>query len=169
MLQRLDGTGWSSVMTEWSRQCDGYEENLEDFATASLPLLEELALGAFPNAGVFGVFDAASCTALCQANSTFLPGYTGKVLRIRHIVLSPTFDFSSNVSLEDYERALVSVFVGALKVAQGDLPSKHVKFHLRSPLERQLGASFTEAMQQQDHFSLVDMRGAWIYLSQTAT
>ena len=169
-MERLDQNGWQRVANAWSLQCDGFEESFEDYASASIPVLRDFAEAEAEfnaNAGVYAATKGEEYLAICQANSTLLPGYTGKVLRIRHIVLAPKFDFSEEVTLREYERALVTVFHGALHVADYDMPSHHIKFHLRSRAEREFASAFTEALRGYDQFTLAEMRGAWIYLSRT--
>lgn len=166
MLQLLTEKLWHEMEAHWASECDKYEENFEDYAVASLPVLRELAMETpRKGAGVFGLPSGDSFDVLCQANSTFLPGFKGKVLRIRHIVLSPKFDFSDEVDLDDYANALAALFAGAVGLADSEMPSDHVKFHLKSPVERTFGEHFKDAVHQQNAFEKVSMRGSWIYLS----
>jgi len=166
MLSRLSQNEWRELVLQWEDECARHGENFDEFAVASLPVLEELACSApRRDAAVFGLSTGGLINVVCQANACFLPGYTGKVLRIRHIVLSPKFDFSDELELSDYEEALVGVFQGALGLAYGEMPSDHVKFHLKSPAERAFGAAFTEALKSVRHFSNVAIKGSWIYLS----
>lgn len=166
MLRRFTEDDWAQLVLDWEEECGEFEENFEDYAVASLPVLRELACS-FPrrDAAVYGLDIAGKLSAVCQANSTFLPGYTGKVLRIRHIVLSPRFDYSEAIEIEDYAEALIGVFSGVLKLANGDMPSAHIKFHLKSPAERSFGNAFTEALKGHEAFTKVDLKGSWIYLS----
>ena len=166
MLSRLSEVEWRKLILQWEEECARHGENFDEYAVASLPVLAELACSApRRDAAVFGLAKDGLINVVCQANACFLPGYTGKVLRIRHIVLSPKFDFSDELELSDYQEALVGVFQGALSLAYGEMPSDHVKFHLKSPAERAFGAAFTEALKNGAHFSNVAIKGSWIYLS----
>ncbi|QPM89398.1 hypothetical protein [Pseudooceanicola algae] len=157
---------WSELMTAWEQECSDYEENLADYASASLPILDELARGTPTlNAATYVLKVAGAPKAAFQANRTFLPGYTGKVLRIRHIVTSPKFDFDNTIDYDEYIDVMVGVFSAALDLAYGELASDHIKFHLKSPVERTFGHNFTDALRGDGAFKIADIRGSWIYLS----
>lgn len=168
-LQRVslsDGS-WYDLYRQWESECDGFEEDFAEFAPASLPVLDELARGTqLANAGVFAYRDdSENFLATCQVNVCLLPGYDGKVLRVRHILVSPQHEFDADMEIETYIRTLTGVFVGAIGLSVDGMPSQHVKFHLRSPAERHFGHMFTEALEGHEAFSGVAMRGSWIYLS----
>ncbi|UWQ83192.1 hypothetical protein [Leisingera caerulea] len=159
---------WQELMTDWEAQCAEYSENLSDYAIASLPVLAELATGAqLKNAGVYVLKDGANHLAACQANVAFLPGYTGQVLRIRHITLSPSYDFSDDIPLDNYANVLVSIFTGSVELALGEMPAEHAKFHLRSPAEREFADRFVQALEGNSSFENVCLKGSWVYLSIT--
>jgi len=130
---------------------------------ASLPVPADLGV---LHHGEMRQFSAFKLDIVCQANSSLLPGYVGKVLRIRHIVLSPRFDFADDMTVEQYSQTLVVVFTGVLGLAYGEMASDHVKFHLKSPADRAFGGAFTEAVKDHKAFTKVEMKGSWIYLSQ---
>lgn len=166
MFQRVTENDWAQLVLDWEAECTEFEENFDDYAVASLPVLGELACSPpRRDAAVFGSKNGSKLDVVCQANSSFLPGYDGKVLRVRHIVLSPRHDFSEHVTLEDYSAALVGAFTGVLGLASGEMASNHVKFHLKSPAERAFGEAFTEALKNHAAFAKVAMKGSWIYLS----
>lgn len=162
----MEKSDWAKLVLEWESQCSDFEEDFGEYAMASLPVLAELACS-IPrrDAAVYALTLDGAVDAVCQANSTFLPGYTGKVLRIRHIVLSPRFDFSADVDIEDYVKTLTGVFSGAVGLAYKEMPSEHVKFHLKSPAERTFGQAFTNALKGNVSFTEVAIKGSWIYLS----
>lgn len=166
MLQRITERDWAKLILDWEAECSEFGENFDDYAVASLPVLSDLACSApRRDAAVFGLKNDGKVDVVCQANSSFLPGFTGKVLRIRHIVLSPRFDFSEDIEIEDYSQTLIGVFTGVLRLAYSEMVSDHVKFHLKSPAERVFGEAFTNALQGEDAFEKVAMKGSWIYLS----
>lgn len=165
-LERLSTKDWEQLILEWEAECNTYGEDFEDYATLSLPVLSSLVYSApRRDAGVFGLSTEGRVDVICQANSCFLPGYNGKVLRIRHIVLSPRFEFAQNIEIDDYSEVLIGVFVGAIRIAHDEMPSDHVKFHLKSPAERAFGAAFVNALKGDAAFQEVELRGSWIYLS----
>lgn len=157
---------WESLCRQWEGECEEFGEEFDEFAPASFPVLDALARGTpFANAGVFAVLENGEYLAACQINATLLPGYTGKVLRVRHIVFSPRYDLSPDLEVEDYAKTLVGVFGGVIVLSYKNMVASHIKFHLRSPAERQFGTLFKEALEGHGAFSEVAMRGAWIYLS----
>ena len=166
MFERISKDYWAKLVLDWEAECAEFGENFDDYAVASLPVLRELAC-APPrrDAAVFGSVSSEKLDVVCQANSSYLPGYTGKVLRIRHIVLSPRHDYSEEFTLDDYCSTLVGVFSGALDLADGEMMSDHVKFHLKSPAERAFGKAFTDVLKDHKAFTDVAIKGSWIYLS----
>ena len=167
-LRRIDASGWQNLALEWEKQSNSFGENFSDHASASMPVLEELASGAqLADAGVYSYDVEGIPQAIAQCNATFLPGYTGKVLRVRHIVLAPRFELDDSLSLEDYGEVLVGIFGGSVLLSVGEMPTEHVKFHLRSPAEQMFGERFKTALLKSPVFTKVDMRGSWIYLSKT--
>lgn len=165
LLNRLSRESWAQLALAWEEECNEYEEDFSDYAIASLPVLEDLACGPpLRDAAVFSFKEAGKVDAIFQANVTFLPGYDGKVLRIRHIVLAPGFDFG-DFDIDQYATAITGVFSGAVGLAYEGMPADHIKFHLKSPAERAFGESFTNAVQNHEAFKKVVMKGSWIYLS----
>ncbi|SLN36174.1 hypothetical protein AQS8620_01286 [Aquimixticola soesokkakensis] len=161
---------WQALTKQWEEECQNYGENFEDYAAASMPILEELASSEPTNraAGVYAATDGnGKYIAACHANCSHLPGYDGKVLRIRHITFSPDFDFGDSHVLRSYEDALVSVFVGTISLSFNEMKARHIKFHLRSFAEIQFAHRFTEEAEKDGNFKEVKMKGAWIYLSKT--
>ncbi|MDX1296335.1 MAG: hypothetical protein R3302_08705 [Sulfurimonadaceae bacterium] len=162
---QADGS-WTEMSRQWEETCVRFGENLEDYASASLPVLKELAFGAdMANSGVFSHIKDGQHKAICQVNRTFLPGYDGQVLRVRHIVFAPEFDFQEDIDLGDYASVLVGVFVGSVMLADNSMPSKHIKFHLKSPAERSFGNLFVDSLKEHTAFKEVNLKGSWIYLS----
>ena len=164
----LADSTWNDLCRQWESECISCSEEFSEFAPASFPVLDKLARGAqLTNAGVFAVPNGENYSAACQANVCLLPGYDGKVLRVRHIVFSPNYDYGENLTLEDYGHALLSVFGGTINLSYEEMMARHIKFHLRSPAELQFGNSFTEFLKGHQAFKEVNMRGAWIYLSKS--
>lgn len=167
-LERVGTAEWAKIVLDWEAQSNFYSEDFSDHASASMPILEELALAApLRDAGVYSYSPDGEVAAILQANVARLPDYDGKVLRIRHIVLSPKFELDDSIQLDDYGDALVGVFAGTILLSIEGMPAPHIKFHLRSPAERMFGEEFTKAMQTSEVFKNCAMKGSWIYLSKT--
>lgn len=162
---RQDDGSWGNFEADWRAQCEGFGEDYDQFALGSLPVLRELAGETRDDAGVFGLSgEDGTFAAVAQANSTLLPGYTGKVLRVRHMLMSPTLDFGE-LSVQEYAVIMSRLFTRAVGLAFKSMPSAHVKFHLRSPTDRHIFSSAIETMREFEIFASVAMRGAWLYLT----
>jgi len=98
------------------------------------------------------------------ANSVHIPGYQEKVLRVRHLLLSPYFDFG-DYGIEAYSKVLSRMVARTIALAMHDMPSPHVKFHLRSPGDREFFAVAAEVFRDADNFYDVAIRGAWLHMS----
>lgn len=168
-IERMTGKDWQKLMVEWEECASAFGEDISDYAVASMPVLEDLATGAtYKKKGVFSFNEDGETKSVFQANLARLPGYTGEVLRVRHIVLSPRFDYDNNVEIDEYARTLAGTFAGAVGISIAKMPAQHIKFHLKSPAERAYGHLFTEALKDlTSEFSDVSMHGSWIYLSKT--
>ncbi len=161
-----DNGGWQALWVNWDAQCQDYLEDFSEFAPSSLSVLKALAEEPErPTAGVYGLTRGEEVLAACQLNVAFLPGYDGKVLRLRHLILSPRFDFAPDVNVEEYVEVLAKMFAGTVRLAQGDMAAKHVKLHFRSPADREFFKEFREHLSMIGAFSSVQMKGAWLYIS----
>lgn len=158
---------FDEMWARWSAICDVYRENFADFSPAALGELERLA--SEPPAAHAGVYALkggdGEYLAVCQLNAAFLPGYEGKVLRLRHLVLNPAFEYSVEDMTSDYVRVLTEVFTGVVEVAEVGMPAEHIKIHLRSPGDRQFFNHFEVALKRSQVFASVQLQGAWLYIT----
>lgn len=156
---------WGNLWAEWDKICTSFDENFQEFAPSSLTVLQPLAENPqTESAGVFALIDQGSILAVCQLNVAFIKGYDNKVLRLRHLLLSPEYDFSDNVTVESYVQILSEMFAGTVHCANSELPAKHVKLHLQSPADRQFFKEIEQHLNVSATFSAVKMHGAWLYI-----
>jgi len=80
------------------------------------------------------------------------------------MLLSPNFDFGE-YAMGDYSRVLARMVVRTIALAVGELPSRHVKFHLRSPADREFFAASAEGISASDAFYDVAIKGSWLHMS----
>ncbi|KAA0570497.1 hypothetical protein [Azospirillum sp. Sh1] len=159
-----DGS-WQALLSDWQRQCEEFSEDFNSFLGASLSVVSDLAEGpGEKDAGVFALKTDDKYSALCQLNSTYLPGYQGKVLRARMIVFSPEFEFGAYPT-ERYADELVNLLDGVIQISNDVLPSDHIKFHLRSPSDRAFFSTLGTALGAQKALKKVDSRGMWLYIT----
>jgi hypothetical protein len=166
-LERLsarDGT-WQQLKSDWQDQCAAFGGDFADFAPGTMSELESLAQGNNASAGAFGSRRAdGSFGAACQVNCTYLPGYDGKVVRVRFITLSPSFDFGE-FGAEEYAEVLGGVFVGVMRLSESVWPAPHVKFHLRSPADRPFFDGVRVGLQSISALQTVELKGMWLYIT----
>lgn len=156
---------WAKLLTQWEAEATGFEENFSDYAPDALSVLRPLAEETqVKNAGVYAVCDDSHYSLLCQLNAAFLPGYDGKVLRVRHIVHSPRFDYDADLTIDDYATVLADLFIGVFDASGAEMPAPYVKFHFRSPAERSFFDNLKDLLGRHDAFASVEMRGSWLYI-----
>lgn len=163
-LQVSDGS-WSSFCDDWRQQCECHDEAFDEYAPGSFSVLEELANNNERKAGVFATKIDGSFVSCFQVNVARLPKFDGPVMRVRHLVLAPDYDFG-DLSIDQYALALTSSFTAVLELASQDvsMKAKHVKFHLRSPADRSFFAFLQQQLNESSHFETVQMSGSWLYI-----
>ena len=165
-LRKSDGS-WDALVGAWTAECVVFEEEFDQYASASIPVLEQLAGVDEKDAGVFAlVDDSGRYHAVLQANSTHLPGYEGKVLRIRHLLASPAYDFGE-FSLREYSSILSKTFSRVVRLSEVTYPSPHIKMHLRSPSDIAFFEMVGDFLGNSGLFTSVRIRGAWLYLTKS--
>jgi len=161
-----DGGLWQTLVGLWEDEAAMYHADLNDFAPASFSVLADLAQEApQKRSGVFALSSDSTFIGMCQLNIAYLPGYDSEVLRVRHIIHSPRYDLDEDVTVDDYATFLTQMFGGVLHASISQMPAKHIKFHFRSPAERQFFNQMQEVINLFDVFDSVEMRGAWLYIS----
>lgn len=163
-LQKAGGT-WQRMLDEWSRQCEQYGETLENYAIASLPVLEALAGNPEQRAGVYAVESDGEIGAICQLNCTPLPGYPSPVLRVRMLTVSPKYDFG-DLTISEYGDLLVDAFGGVFEMSFSEpMTAKYINFHLRSPSDRPFFQAIGHGLERTTAFEAVKMAGSWLYVT----
>lgn len=161
----VNGHSWEGFEKDWREQCERYEEDLEDYAGAVFPVFKSLIEDPSSVAGVYALHDGERYLAVCQLNCASLPGYTGRVLRVRYLTVAPTYDFDDH-KIDEYASVLIGTLLGILEISDSDdMQSDHVKFHLRSPAERSLFSAFGAGLDRADVYKSVKMTGAWLYVT----
>lgn len=165
-LSRLDGT-WDTLRKQWTEQCSTYEEDFEVYAAASVRTLEEECdkTSAISISDVFGLRDEKGVYhAACFLNAAYIKGYNERVLRVRHVVLSPYYDFE-DIEIDEYAVVLAQIFTGILRLSNTDMMCPHIKIHYRSPYDRQFFTVFSLPMKESATFSSVESKGMWLHLT----
>lgn len=153
---------------DWDASCASFEEDFSEYSISTMETLRSLAVEPqVESRGVYGVYKEDTILAVCQLNVAMLPRYDGKVLRVRHITLAPDFDYSDTKSIEDYADALREILLGTLSMADTDMAAPHLKFHLRSPNDKDFFTNIRDYLADHDLFKLVEIKGSWLYMSKS--
>ncbi|UWQ11932.1 hypothetical protein K3X41_04390 [Aliiroseovarius crassostreae] len=157
---------WNTLWQQWDKECTKYGETISDYATSALSTLKPLAEDPqITSAGVYGLIDKDEIVAVCQLNVTGLPGYTGPVVRLRHLVLAPKFDFDDSTTIQEYINVLSSVFAGTINLAHSEMKADHAKLHFRSPADKEFFKNIEQSLKSNSVFSHVALKGSWLYVS----
>jgi hypothetical protein len=164
-LSHEDGS-WNNLQSSWSKQCHACDEDFSSFMPTTLPMLADEIEGCSNNkwTGVYAVDNEDGFDAICFLNGAFIPKFSGRVLRVRHLILAPKYDLQ-DYSVEEYASLLARVFEAVLAVSDSSLPCPHVKFHFRSPADVAVFHTFAENLNKLSHFSSVKMVGSWLFVS----
>lgn len=166
-LLEKDGS-WFRFLRDWEKQCSDLGEDFEIYRISLIGVVEDLAKGEpSDDAAIYALESdegAFHFHALCQVNVTLLPGYMGRVLRVRMIYFAPCYDFGV-LDLDQYVSVLVRMFSEIMKLSDGNMVASHVKFHLRSPADRQFFAAIGSNFENKKTYASVVMRGAWLYIT----
>lgn len=112
-LKSQDKT-WDALIEDWRTQCSEFDEDIDQFAMTSLPVLGRLAAEPEANAAVFALLDDQEAHhAVVQLNRAMLPKTSGWTLRARHMILSPKYDYGA-YSIDDYAIAIGSTVAETL-------------------------------------------------------
>jgi hypothetical protein len=164
-LSHVDGS-WGRLLAQWSRECHECDEDFESYLPETLKLLGGLVEQTEGQRwdGVFAFEEDGSMEGICFVNGAFIPDYSGRVLRVRHVILSPKNDFGE-YDEEHFAKKLGTLFERILEVSESEIPCPHLKFHFRSPADVALFQKFSLILTKSDHFSSVKMKGAWLMLT----
>lgn len=160
-------SSWSQLLAEWKKDCHNFEEDFESYMPTTLPMLAaqiEVCAGE-KWSGVYSIENEEGSTeAICFLNAAYIPKFTGRVLRVRHLILAPRYDFG-DYSEDQYAWLLSEVFDSVLHISEDDLPCPHVKIHFRSPADVAFFHKFATNLNKLSHFSSVKMVGSWLFVS----
>lgn len=161
-----DSGTWSEFEQDWKSQCEILGEDFDSYAEATLSVVKEIIESENAKAGVFGLKINDKFMAMCQLNRTPLPGYDSPVLRVRFITLCPDLDLKE-LPVWEYSNALISLLTQVVDLALngGEMGSRYIKFHLRSPADTQFFSALGRGLHDTGPFEAVVSRGAWLYIT----
>lgn len=165
-LSHHDGS-WTELQDKWARQCHDFDEDFVSYVPTAIPMLGEQieACASDKWSGVYAVTDEhGEYEAICFLNGAFIPKFTGRVLRVRHLILAPKYDFG-DYSEDQYAKLLANVFDSVLEISDSNLSCPHVKVHFRSPADVAIFRDFATKLDKLSHFLSVKMVGSWLFVS----
>lgn len=159
-----DGHSLEGLIENWRKQAESHGEEFDQSAYP-VGLFEPLEAAGRPQAGVFALHYGGEYLAACQLNSAYIPGYQNRVMRLRHLTISPTLELTDQ-SVDQYGLVLFDVLSGVINLCldNGPMRSPHLKFHLPSPADRQYFATIGRNLASRKVFASVEARGAWLYM-----
>lgn len=157
---------WDTFKDDWEAQCSAYDEEFSSYAEGTFAMVGDLVEKEDKAAGLFAIKLNGVHVSMCQLNKASIPGYSSPVLRVRYMTLSPEYDYGDK-NIDEYADVLVATFAMVLAVSNKIMEAKHIKFHLRSPADRQFFALLGKGFDESDMFHSVQVRGAWLYVTKS--
>jgi hypothetical protein len=113
---------------------------------------------------IFCINEGNSPVGAFRITYTFIPGYSDKILRIRHILMSPSYEYGEK-TVEDYGRVLSGIVLEAVKLTDGDYRSQHIKLHMRSIADRQFFQFFADSAALPSATGIsIQVKGSWLHI-----
>lgn len=156
LLSRLD--------RQWSAECEGFGEALDDYAAPHLQHARKICgeTPPDPSYGVFALDDGADIQALMHVNRARLPRSDGHTLRVLWVLLAPRFDYAE-VSAPEFARIAAGIISGAIDVSETEMPSKQIKIHLNGIGDRRFFHGMASALAGAK-FN-VEVKASWLHIS----
>lgn len=160
-----DGT-WDALVDDWGRICQSYDEDFENYMTVSIPTLKQQCIEC-ENERWSGSYslknNEGQHIAVAFLNAAHIKGFNGRVLRVRHLSMSPLYDFGE-YDEGTYAKTLSEIVMKIVEMSDSDLESPNIKIHFRSPADVRLFRIFAEKMNEFEHFSTIKMVGSWLHI-----
>lgn len=174
ILSASDGS-WEAFQADWRAQSTEIDDAFEDYAPDALAVIGGFMSGTIPSMGgqnrteVGALWDIETerYYACCILNLTRLPGVSGKVLRIRQLVVCPLLD-AGVCDIKMYPDVVIGVFAGIVHLSSTIMAAEHIHMHLRSPEDMTYFHAFGSALSDTKIFASVQSRGSWLHISKAA-
>ncbi len=154
---------WDKFEKEWANQCEEVGDAFDSYGAGPVSVTRQLAQNGSQTEWAIALFDAKnnrSVACACAILAT-QKGYTGKVLRIREVIVCPLLDYGSLPETE-YVDTLIGLLNGAVKLSESSLKAKHIKLHLRSPSDAIFFRAVGKSLDSQGVFAATESHGAWL-------
>jgi hypothetical protein len=164
-LSLNDGT-WDALVDDWGKICQTYDEDFDGYMTVSIPTLKQQCVECVNDnwSGSFALKDGdGKHIAAAFLNAAHIKGFSGRVLRVRHLVMSPSYDFGE-FDEDMYAKILMKIVADIVIMSDEQLLCPNLKFHFRSPADLVIFRTFAEKLDVLSRFSLVAMVGSWLHI-----
>lgn len=162
----IDVKKWNEIKNNWIKEYKKYEtDDYELSIPSSFQIFQEIIITQADNIQIFSLDDKeGKSQALFQGNIASIPKYDSPVLRIRHIIFSPIWDFEIK-NVDEHSKLWGELFSEIANLAINK-QIKHIKIHMNSPYEaKMLFANVAKSLEKQGIFSNVRDYGAWVDFS----
>lgn len=162
----VDGTSYELLIKDWQDQCEKFGEDFDSYSQIPISVFDEIMQKDKARTGLYALVSDEGYEAVCMLNHADIPNYAGPVLRVRHILLSPTFDLG-DLPVQDYASALVSMLMSVIQLSETDdkLQANHIKFHVRSPADMPFFTALGTTLGSAGVFHSVQHKGTWLYIT----
>lgn len=164
-LSLLDGT-WDALVNDWGEICQSYNEDFDSYMTVSIPTLKQQCVECENEkwSGSYALTDdGGNHIAAAFLNAAHIKGFQGRVLRVRHLLMSPRYDFGE-FDEDAYASTLAKIVTDIIMMSDGDMNCPNLKFHFRSPADLVIFRTFAEKLNELSRFSVVEMVGSWLHI-----
>jgi len=160
---RTSNGSWNLLEDDWSNQCTEVGDDFESYGAASVSMVRKFAEADSNTEWALGLYDKSSKNYYASACAilTAQKGYTGRVLRIREVVVCPLLDYG-NLPETKYVDTLIHLLNGAVKLSETDLKARHIKIHLRSPADAVFFRAIGTALDRKSVFAATEAHGSWL-------
>ncbi|MEM8786660.1 MAG: hypothetical protein AAGE76_00205 [Pseudomonadota bacterium] len=162
-----DPKEWETFQEDWRKQCEHYGENFDEYSASALQIISDFfehgiqSSSADGEHSVLGIADGENTYhCVCLLNHTPQKGYPGKVLRVRHMTLSPYYDFE-DLSEDAYADTLTDFILALLDVSKTKAADT-LKIHLRSPLEARFLGQLASVLEKAKVIRGTKRSGMWL-------
>lgn len=174
ILSVQDGS-WDNFKRDWAEQAEKAPFSFDEYVPTSMALMTEIVEGTGASLGplnmtrVAALWDADTshyyaCSIL---NRTGIPGWSGRVLRVRELTVSPLIDLGE-ADVAMYPDVIIGIFNGIVHLSSTALGAEHIHMHLRSPGDQAFFHVFGTDLGASNVFASVQARGTWLYITKSA-
>lgn len=171
ILAVADGS-WDRFEQDWRNQCQKGDSEFDEYAPTSLRLFKGVVDGTGASLGPLNTSviaalwdnDTEHYYLAALLNRAGLPGWDGRVLRVREMTVSPLIDCDM-AAVAMYPDVIIGILNGVFHLAGTSLGADHIHMNLRSPADKAFFAAFGTAFGASGVATKVETKGSWLYVT----